>query len=93
VKETVDVLRLDKSTKCRESRIKSVNAVLRRLSREGTELLAKTALSDTSRVFLHNGMERDLGDEATGRIIESPWKKHLGVSTLDSKASSEEREH
>jgi 16S rRNA (cytosine967-C5)-methyltransferase len=44
VKETVDVLRLDKSIKVPESRIKFVNAVLRRLSREGTELLARHSL-------------------------------------------------
>jgi 16S rRNA (cytosine967-C5)-methyltransferase len=93
VKETVDVLRLDKSIKVPESRIKFVNAVLRRLSREGTELLAKTALSDNVAEWLRNEWKETWGDEATGRIIESAMEETprcLSIK-LDPQASSEER--
>jgi 16S rRNA (cytosine967-C5)-methyltransferase len=93
VKETVDVLRLDKSIKVPEARIKFVNAVLRRLSREGPELLAKTALSDNVAEWLHTEWKEAWGDEATNRIIESAMEETprcLSVK-LDPQASFEEQ--
>jgi 16S rRNA (cytosine967-C5)-methyltransferase len=93
VKETVDVLRLDRSIKVPESRIKFVNAVLRRLSREGQDLLAKTSLSDNVAEWLHNEWKEAWGEGATSRIIESAMEETprcLSIK-LDPQDSSEER--
>jgi 16S rRNA (cytosine967-C5)-methyltransferase len=70
VKETVDVLRMSKDLKIAEPRLKYVNAVLRRLSREGPQLLANvTHVTANVAPWLVQEWLETWGEDATHRII------------------------
>jgi 16S rRNA (cytosine967-C5)-methyltransferase len=70
VKETVDVLRMSKDVKIAETRLKYVNAVLRRLSREGPQLLANvTHVTANVAPWLVQEWLQTWGEDATHRII------------------------
>jgi 16S rRNA (cytosine967-C5)-methyltransferase len=75
VKETVDVLRMDPAIKVPESRIKFVNAVLRRLSREGKELLAKTDVTDNVADWFLQEWNESWGVDATRKIVENAMQE------------------
>jgi 16S rRNA (cytosine967-C5)-methyltransferase len=71
VKESVDVLRLPKDFHVPEAKVKYVNAVLRRLGREGSQLLAQTSVRDNASEWLVKELTEAWGPEATSSIIES----------------------
>lgn len=80
VKETVDVLRSSsKNIRVSEARVKFVNAVLRRLSREGMELLSNPKVNATvtanAAPWLVAAWRRSWGDEATHRIIAAAMEE------------------
>jgi 16S rRNA (cytosine967-C5)-methyltransferase len=74
VKETVDVLRMNfKDRKAiSETKIKFVNALLRRLSREGHTLLEEcSSVEDNAAPWLIEAWKRAWGEEATHKILEA----------------------
>jgi len=85
VKETVDLLRLDSAVKVPESKIKFVNAVLRRLSRQGGELLASTKVTDNAAPWLVEEWKRTWGEEATARIVAAAMEETPRCLTIRQK--------
>jgi 16S rRNA (cytosine967-C5)-methyltransferase len=76
VKETVDVLRLSKGISVSEAKIKYVNAVLRRLSREGLNVLSNvTDITANASPWLINEFRQTWGDEATHRILSAAMEE------------------
>ena len=71
VKETVDLLRMPKNLHIPEAKIKYVNAVLRRMGRDGDALLARTDVTENAAPWLVHELTRAWGEDATRRIIES----------------------
>ena len=72
VKETVDVLRRVSCVDVPEAKIKFVNAVLRRLSREGKDLLDKhTSLKDNAASWLVKEWKDAWGEQATQTILQA----------------------
>jgi 16S rRNA (cytosine967-C5)-methyltransferase len=82
VKETVDLLRMDSKLVVPEAKIKFVNAILRRLSREGASLLATTAVSDNVAPWLAEEWKRDWGEDATERILVAAMVESPRVVTV-----------
>jgi 16S rRNA (cytosine967-C5)-methyltransferase len=75
VKESVDILRQPKDLHIPEAKIKYVNAVLRRLGREGSQLLEQTNVRDNASEWLVKEFTEAWGPEATTSIIESAMKE------------------
>jgi len=68
VKETIDVLK-DKSVDAPKPIIKFVNAVLRRVDRERSELLKRTSVCDNISLALRKEFESSYGVETTQKIV------------------------
>ena len=83
VKETVDILRSTPSIKVPESKIKFTNAILRRVSREGQELLSElTGPNDNIVPWLLQRWNKDWGSEKAAQISEAFMSQapiHLSV--------------
>lgn len=76
VKETVDVLRLSKDIKVTEAKLKYANAILRRLSREGSELLASvTDVTANAAPWLVEEWKLAWGEETTKAIIAAAMQE------------------
>lgn len=75
VKETVDVLRMDfKDVKGKipETKVKFVNAIFRRLSREGPALLAElSTIEDNAAPWLVDAWKKTWGEEETKKILDA----------------------
>ena len=82
VKETVDLLRIPKELHVPEAKIKYVNAVLRRLGREGDTLLAQTEVTDNAAPWLVQELTQAWGTAATRGIIESAMRESPRCLTL-----------
>jgi 16S rRNA (cytosine967-C5)-methyltransferase len=95
VKETVDVLRLSNAISVSEAKIKYVNAVLRRLSREGLELVSNvTDITANASPWLVKEFKQAWGDEATHRILssameETPRSLTVNLSRMNVKGRSD----
>jgi 16S rRNA (cytosine967-C5)-methyltransferase len=82
VKETVELLRHDPKTTVPESRIKFVNAVLRRISREGDVLLATTDVTQNASPWLVKEWQKSWGEEATRKIVALAMEETPRVLTI-----------
>lgn len=71
VKESVDVLRMSRELQVPEAKIKYVNAVLRRIGREGGDLLAKTDITDNAADWFVQELTKSYGPEAAHGVIQS----------------------
>ena len=71
VKETIDVLRQDRTIKVPDSKIKYANAVLRRISREADTLLSATSSTDNISPWLMKEWKQSFGNDAAATIAES----------------------
>lgn len=75
VKETVDVLRMefkDMKGKIAEPKIKFVNAIFRRLSREGPALLSElSTMEDNAAPWLVEEWKKAWGEDATKQILDA----------------------
>jgi 16S rRNA (cytosine967-C5)-methyltransferase len=92
VKETIDILRSIPSIPISESKVKFVNAILRRVSREGENLLQQTNPSDNVAPWLHERWIKDWGIENAIRISEAFMKQspvHLTVNLEGDRESKE----
>ena len=77
VKETVDLLRLSKDYKVSEGQIKFVNAVLRKLTREGEHMIQSTTVLDNVAPWLVEELNKAWGEERTTTIVEQAMdEKH-----------------
>jgi 16S rRNA (cytosine967-C5)-methyltransferase len=83
VKETVDVLRMDKEIHVPEPKIKFVNAVLRRLAGEGPELLAATDVTDNAAPWLVEEWRQQWGEAVTRNILEAAMKESPRCLTVN----------
>jgi 16S rRNA (cytosine967-C5)-methyltransferase len=82
VKETIDILRSVPSIPISESKIKFANAILRRVSREGVDLLQQTNPSDNVAPWLLERWIEDWGMKKAMHISEAFMKQspvHLTV--------------
>lgn len=69
VKETIDELKKSQKVPIPVPVIKFCNAVLRRVGREGEELLKETSPAQNLSPFLYNGLTKAYGEEKTRDIV------------------------
>lgn len=69
VKETIDILK-DKSFRVPKPMVSFANAILRRVDREGEELLGQTDICDNVSLFLREQFEIQYGKDNTQKIVE-----------------------
>lgn len=89
IKESIDVLRMDKDIRVPESLIKFVNAVLRRIDREGRCLLENNdnnllfSVSRNASPWLVDEWKAAWGKEATEKILSAAMKESPRCLTIN----------
>lgn len=92
VKETVDVLRCHPKLRVPESKIKYANAVLRRLTRDGDDLLGKTDIVDNISPWLVEAWNQDWGVDKSKGIIQASMQETPRCITVKQNSESDPTE-
>jgi 16S rRNA (cytosine967-C5)-methyltransferase len=92
VKETVDTLRLSKDIHIPQPKINYVNAILRRLSKEGQQLLPNTTdITNNAAPWLIQEWQKSWGDIATRRIVAAAMEENPRCLTVNVQRPDEGR--